>query len=199
MGGLSCPFIWLSRINLCPTLHAVAHSVRTVAKGDPWTTPLVTGEANLASSVTAREVDIRWILKWVRFGTVGSADQNKALWVFYFRQWKEWKMEPGVRFEERAEKCKMERRRRISKFCLRKECQLRLGARRIIQLFSDLAVRLSFFCQIMIGNKSYWRGVISNQRNSSSDAFAADGNILHTNCLHSKQMSQKSQSYQRPV
>ena len=51
---------------------------------------------------------------------------------------------------------------RISKFCLRKECQLRLEARRIIQLFPvglppDLAVRLSFFRQIMIGNKSYWR------------------------------------------
>ena len=55
MGDLSCPFIWLSRINLCPTLHAVGHTVRTVAKADPWTTPLVTGEANLASTVTAEK------------------------------------------------------------------------------------------------------------------------------------------------
>ena len=58
-------------------------------------------------------------------------------------------------------RCESRAGRRISKFCRRKECQFRLEARRIIQLFRVGLPRFScqiiIFCQIMIGNKSYLR------------------------------------------
>ena len=84
----------------------------------------------------------------------------------------------------RAEKMGIQGRR-ISKFCRRKECQFRLEARRIIQLFPaspDLAVRLSFFVRLWLGTNRIGRRrhLRPTDKRFLIWAFVVDGNILHT-------------------
>ena len=161
---------------------------RTVAKVDPMDDPLSHRESCLPPPRHCHRKKVSPYTGWnplvyqilCLVGDIWLIDESDLTWsspnspshivlmlVVMQQIWSQFWISELKRWESRAG-------RRISKFCRRKECQFRLEARRIIQLFHVGLPRFScqiiIFCQIMIGNKSYWRRRLSQRKKDSSSA-----------------------------
>ena len=158
---------------------------RTVAKVDPMDDPLSHRESCLPPPRHCHRKKVSPYTGWNPLVyqilcLVGDIWLFDECWYVVVQQiWSQFWISELKRWESRAG-------RRISKFCRRKECQFRLEARRIIQLFHVGLPRFScqiiIFCQIMIGNKSYWRRRLRpTEKRFLISTFVVNGESLHTN------------------